>query len=150
MKIILLEDIQNLGYKDDVVEVKNGYGRNYLIPQKKAILATESELKQLAEKQKQQAQKMAKIKADAEALAAAITAAGELTIAVKASEEGKIYGSVGNIQIAEALGAKGVEVERKSIFVETIKALGSYVAVAKLHREVSAEISVNVVAESAE
>ena len=150
MKIILLEDIQNLGYKDDVVEVKNGYGRNYLIPQKKAILATESELKQLAEKQKQQAQKMAKIKADAEALAAAITAVGELTIAVKASEEGKIYGSVGNIQIAEALGAKGVEVERKSISVETIKALGSYVAVAKLHREVSAEISVNVVAESAE
>ena len=150
MKIILLEDIQNLGYKDDVVEVKNGYGRNYLIPQKKAILATESELQQLAEKQKQQAQKMAKIKADAEALAAAITAAGELTIAVKASEEGKIYGSVGNIQIAEALGAKGVEVERKSISVETIKALGSYVAVAKLHREVSAEISVNVVAESAE
>lgn len=150
MKIILLEDIQNLGYKDDVVEVKNGYGRNYLIPQKKAILATEPELKQLAEKQKQQAQKMAKIKADAEALAAAITAAGELTIAVKASEEGKIYGSVGNIQIAEALGAKGVEVERKSISVETIKALGSYVAVAKLHREVSAEITVNVVAESAE
>lgn len=150
MKIILLEDIQNLGYKDDVVEVKNGYGRNYLIPQKKAILATESELKQLAEKQKQQAQKMAKIKADAEALAAAITAAGELTIAVKASEEGKIYGSVGNIQIAEALSAKGVEVERKSISVETIKALGSYVAVAKLHREVSAEITVNVVAESAE
>ena len=150
MKIILLEDIQNLGYKDDVVEVKNGYGRNCLIPQKKAILATESELKQLAEKQKQQAQKMAKIKADAEALAAAITAAGELTIAVKASEEGKIYGSVGNIQIAEALGAKGVEVERKSISVETIKALGSYVAVAKLHREVSAEITVNVVAESAE
>lgn len=150
MKIILLEDIQNLGYKDDVVEVKNGYGRNYLIPQKKAILATESELKQLAEKKKQQAQKMAKIKADAEALAAAITAAGELTIAVKASEEGKIYGSVGNIQIAEALSAKGVEVERKSISVETIKALGSYVAVAKLHREVSAEITVNVVAESAE
>ena len=151
MKIILKEDIQNLGYKDDVVEVKNGYGRNYLIPQKKAILATESELKQLAEKKKQQAQKMAKIKADAEALAAAITtAAGELTIAVKASEEGKIYGSVGNIQIAEALSAKGVEVERKSISVETIKALGSYVAVAKLHREVSAEISVNVVAESAE
>ena len=150
MKIILKEDIQNLGYKDDVVEVKNGYGRNYLIPQKKAILATESELKQLAEKKKQQAQKMVKIKADAEALAAAITAAGELTIAVKASEEGKIYGSVGNIQIAEALSAKGVEVERKSISVETIKALGSYVAVAKLHREVSAEITVNVVAESAE
>lgn len=150
MKIILKEDIQNLGYKDDVVEVKNGYGRNYLIPQKKAVLATESELKQLAEKQKQQAQKMAKIKADAETLAAAIAAAGELTITVKASEEGKIYGSVGNIQIAEALEAKGVNVERKTISVETIKALGTYVAVAKLHREVSADITVNVVAESAE
>ena len=150
MKIILKEDIQNLGYKDDVVEVKNGYGRNYLIPQKKAILATESELKQLAEKQKQQANKMAKIKADAEALAAAIAAAGELTITVKASEEGKIYGSVGNIQIAEALEAKGVNVERKTIAVETIKALGTYVAVAKLHREVSANITVNVVAETAE
>ena len=150
MKIILKEDIQNLGYKDDVVEVKNGYGRNYLIPQKKAVLATVSELKQLAEKQKQQAQKMAKIKADAETLAAAIAAAGELTITVKASEEGKIYGSVGNIQIAEALEAKGVNVERKTISVETIKALGTYVAVAKLHREVSAEIAVNVVAEAAE
>ena len=147
MKIILKEDIQNLGYKNDVVEVKNGYGRNYLIPQKKAILATESELKQLAEKLKQQANKLAKIKADAEALAAAITAAGELTIAVKASEDGKIYGSDSNIQSAEALEAKGVNVERKSIAVETIKALGSYVAVAKLHREVSADITVNVVAE---
>ena len=147
MKIMLKEDIQNLGYKNDVVEVKNGYGRNYLIPQKKAILATESELKQLAEKLKQQANKQAKIKADAEALAAAIAAAGELSIAVKASEDGKIYGSVSTIKIAEAIEAKGVNVERKSIVVETIKALGSYVAVAKLHREVSANITVNVVAE---
>ncbi|MDO4496497.1 MAG: 50S ribosomal protein L9 [Bacteroidales bacterium] len=147
MKIILIEDVQNLGYKDDVVEVKNGYGRNYLIPTKKAILATESAIKQLNEKLKQQAQKLAKIKADAEALAAAITAAGELTIAVKASEDGKIYGSVTNIQIAEALEAKGVQVERKTINVANVKALGQYVAVAKLHREVAAEIIVNVVAE---
>ncbi len=147
MKIILIEDVQNLGYKDDVVEVKNGYGRNYLIPTKKAILATPSELKQLAEKQKQQAQKLAKIKADAEALAAAIQAAGELTITVKASEEGKIYGSVSNIQIAEALEAKGVTVDRKVIAADAIKALGKYEVVAKLHREVSAPISVNVVAE---
>jgi len=147
MKIILIEDVQNLGYKDDVVEVKAGYGRNYLIPTKKAKLATESELKQLAEKLKQQSQKLAKIKADAEALAAAIAAAGELTIAVKASEEGKVFGSVTNIQIAEALEAKGVQVERKTINVANIKALGQYVAVAKLHREVSAEIVVNVVAE---
>ena len=147
MKIILIEDVQNLGYKDDVVEVKNGYGRNFLIPTKKAVLATESALKQLAEKQKQQAQKMAKIKADAEALKAAIEAAGELTIAMKASEDGKIYGSVTNIQIAEALEAKGVQVERKTIAVENIKALGQYTATAKLHREVAAEIVVNVVAE---
>ena len=150
MKIILIEDVQNLGYKDDVVEVKNGYARNYLIPNKKAKQATESELKQLAEKQKQQAQKMAKIKADAEALAEAVKAAGTLEFAVKASEEGKIYGSVTNAQVAEALAAKGVNVEKKQIVLETIKALGSYVAVAKLHREVSAEIPVNVVAEAAE
>ena len=150
MKIILIEDVQNLGYKDDVVEVKNGYGRNYLLPQKKAILATESALKQLAEKQKQQAQKMAKIKADAEALAEAVKAVGALEFAVKAFEEGKVYGSVTNANVAEALAAKGVNVEKKQIVLETIKALGQYVAVCKLHREVSAEVAVTVVAEAAE
>ena len=149
MKIILIEDVQNLGYKDDVVEVKNGYARNFLLPTKKAILATESALKQLAEKQKQQAQKMAKIKADAEALAEAIKAAGALEFAVKASEEGKIYGSVSNAQVAEALAAKGANVEKKQIVLDNIKVLGEYVAVAKLHREVSVEIPVKVVAEAA-
>lgn len=149
MKIILIEDVQNLGYKDDVVEVKNGYARNFLLPTKKAILATESALKQLAEKQKQQAQKMAKIKADAEALAAAVKAAGALEFAVKASEEGKIYGSVSNAQVAEALAAKGANVEKKQIVLDNIKVLGEYVAVAKLHREVSVEIPVKVVAEAA-
>lgn len=147
MKIILTEDVQTLGYKDDVVEVKNGYGRNYLIPQKKAILATESALKQLAEKQKQQAQKMAKIKADAEALAAAVVAAGELTIAVKASEDGKVYGSVTNMQIAEALEAKGVTLDRKTIVTDAIKVLGQHTVYARIHREVGADIVVNVVAE---
>ncbi len=150
MKIILIEDVQNLGYKDDVVEVKNGYGRNYLLPQKKAVLATESALKQLAEKQKQQANKMAKIKADAEALAEAVKAVAALEFAVKASEEGKIYGSVTNANVAEALAAKGVNVEKKQIVLETVKTLGQYVAVCKLHREVSAEVVVNVVAEAAE
>ena len=148
MKIILIEDVQNLGYKDDVVEVKNGYARNFLLPTKKAILATESALKQLAEKQKQQAQKMAKIKADAEALAEAVKAAGALEFAVKASEEGKIYGSVSNAQVAEALAAKGANVEKKQIVLDNIKVLGEYVAVAKLHREVSVEIPVKVVAEA--
>lgn len=149
MKIILIEDVKNLGYKDDVVEVKNGYARNFLLPTKKAILATESALKQLAEKQKQQAQKMAKIKADAEALAEAVKAAGALEFAVKASEEGKIYGSVSNAQVAEALAAKGANVEKKQIVLDNIKVLGEYVAVAKLHREVSVEIPVKVVAEAA-
>lgn len=149
MKIILIEDVQNLGYKDDVVEVKNGYARNFLLPTKKAILATESALKQLAEKQKQQAQKMAKIKADAEALAEAVKASGALEFAVKASEEGKIYGSVSNAQVAEALAAKGANVEKKQIVLDNIKVLGEYVAVAKLHREVSVEIPVKVVAEAA-
>ncbi len=149
MKIILIEDVQNLGYKDDVVEVKNGYARNFLLPTKKAILATESALKQLAEKQKQQAQKMAKIKADAEALAEAVKAAGALEFAVKASEEGKIYGSVSNAQVAEALAAKGANVEKKQIVLDNIKVLGEYVAVAKLHREVSVEIPMKVVAEEA-
>ena len=149
MKIILIEDVQNLGYKDDVVEVKNGYARNFLLPTKKAILATESALKQLAEKQKQQAHKMAKIKADAETLAEAVKAAGALEFAVKASEEGKIYGSVSNAQVAEALAAKGANVEKKQIVLDNIKVLGEYVAVAKLHREVSVEIPVKVVAEAA-
>ena len=123
--------------------------RNFLLPTKKAILATESALKQLAEKQKQQAQKMAKIKADAEALAEAVKAAGALEFAVKASEEGKIYGSVSNAQVAEALAAKGANVEKKQIVLDNIKVLGEYVAVAKLHREVSVEIPVKVVAEAA-
>lgn len=150
MKIILIEDVQNLGYKDDVVEVKNGYGRNFLIPTKKAILATPSALKQLAEKQKQQAQKMAKIKADAEALAAKL-AELSLTITVKASEEGKLYGAVTNIQIAEAIEAAGVQgVERKTIVVENAKELGQYTATVKLHREVIVEVPYAVVAASAE
>ena len=148
MKIILIEDVQNLGYKDDVVEVKNGYGRNYLLPTKKAILATESALKQLAEKQKQQANKMAKIKADAEALAEAVKACGALEFSVKASEEGKLFGSVTSQNIAEALAAKGAQVEHKQVIIETVKALGEYTATVKLHREVAVEVPFTVVAEA--
>ena len=98
MKIILKEDINNLGYKDDVVEVKNGYGRNYLIPQGKAVIATPSALKVLAENQRQQAHKLAKIKADAEAAAEALKDVS-LTIGAKASSTGTIFGSVNNIQL---------------------------------------------------
>ena len=147
MKIILKEDIANLGYKDDVVEVKSGYGRNYLIPQGKAIIASPSALKQLAETLKQRAHKLAKIKADAEAKAASLEGVA-LTISAKTSATGAIYGSVNNIQIAEALATLGHEVDRKIIYIkEAVKEVGSYIATIKLHKEVSVEISFEVVAE---
>lgn len=149
MKIILKEDISNLGYKDDVVEVKSGYGRNYLIPQGKAVIASPSALKQLAETLKQRAHKLAKIKADAEAKAASMEGVA-LTIAAKVSATGTIFGSVNNIQIADALAKLGHEVDRKIISIkETIKEVGSYKAVVKLHKEVSVEIPFEVVAEEA-
>ena len=147
MKIILKEDISNLGYKDAVVEVKSGYGRNYLIPQGKAVIATESALKVLAENQRQRAHKLAKIKADAEALAASLKDV-KLTIGAKTSSTGTIFGSVNAIQIAEALEQLGFNVDRKVIEVkETIKEVGTYNAIAKLHKEVSVEIPFEVVAE---
>lgn len=149
MKIILKEDISNLGYKDDVVEVKSGYGRNYLIPQGKAVIASPSALKQLAETLKQRAHKLAKIKADAEAKAASMEGVA-LTIAAKVSATGTIFGSVNNIQIADALAKLGHEVDRKIISIkETVKEVGSYKAVVKLHKEVSVEIPFEVVAEEA-
>ena len=149
MKIILKEDIANLGYKDDVVEVKSGYGRNYLIPQGKAVIASPSALKQLAETLKQRAHKLAKIKADAEAKAASMEGVA-LTIAAKVSATGTIFGSVNNIQIADALAKLGHEVDRKIISIkETVKEVGSYKAVVKLHKEVSIEIPFEVVAEEA-
>ena len=117
MKIILKEDIFNLGYKDDVVEVKSGYGRNYLIPTGKAVIATESALKVLAENQRQRAHKLAKIKADAEALAESLKDVS-LTIGAKTSSTGTIFGSVNNIQIAEALEKLGFNVDRKTIILK--------------------------------
>lgn len=147
MKVILKEDINNLGYKDDVVEVKSGYGRNYLIPYGKAVIATESALKVLAENQRQRAHKLAKIKADAEALAASLEGV-KLTIGAKTSSTGTIFGSVNAIQIAEALEKLGFNVDRKNIVVnETIKEVGEYKAVAKLHKEVEVEIPFEVVSE---
>ena len=147
MKVILKEDIANLGYKDDVVEVKNGYGRNYLIPQKKAVIASESALKVLAENLKQRAHKIAKLKADAEALAASLEGVS-LTIGAKTSATGTIFGSVNSIQIADALEKLGHNIDRKLIFVkDTIKEVGNYTATIKLHKEVSVEIPFEVVAE---
>ena len=147
MKIILKEDIPNLGYKDDVVEVKKGYGRNYLIPYGKAIIASDSALKVLAENQKQRAHKLAKIKADAEALAASLKDVA-LTIGAKTSSTGTIFGSVNNIQIAEALEKLGFNIDRKVISInDSIKEVGSYKAVLKLHKEVSVEIPFELVSE---
>ena len=147
MKIILKEDIQNLGYKDDIVEVKDGYGRNYLIPQGKAIIANPSNIKQLEENQRQRAHKLAKIKADAEAVAASLADVA-LTIGAKASATGTIFGSVNNIQIAEALEKLGHNIDRKIIVLkESVKELGKYTAKINLHKEVSVEIPFEVVAE---
>ena len=149
MQVILKEDILNLGYKDDIVSVKDGYGRNYLIPQGKAVIASESARKELAENLKQRAHKIAKIKQDAQDLAAKIEGIS-LTIATKASATGKIYGSVTNIQIAEALAKLGHEIDRKIIVVkDAVKEIGSYKAVVKLHKEVHVEIPFEVVAEEA-
>ena len=147
MKLILKEDIANLGYKDDVVEVKSGYGRNYLNPQQKAVIATPSALKMLAENQKQRAHKLAKIKADAEAAAAALEGV-TLTIGAKTSSTGTIFGSVNSIQIAEALEKLGHTVDRKLIYLkDAVKEVGSYKATIKFHKEVSVEIPFEVVSE---
>lgn len=146
MKIILKEDVSGLGYKDDVVEVKDGYGRNYLIPTGKAVIASPSALKVLAENLRQRAHKLAKIKADAEALAQQL-ADVKLTIGAKTSATGTIFGSVNNIQIAEALEKLGFNVDRKIIEIDAVKEVGNYKANVKLHKEVSVEIPFEVVAE---
>lgn len=147
MKIILKENVAGLGYKDDVVEVKDGYGRNYLIPQGKAIIASTAALKQLAEDQKQRAHKIAKIKADAEAAAAALEGV-KLTIGAKTSSTGTVFGSVNAIQIAEALEKLGHNVDRKIIYIkEPVKEVGLYTATIKFHKEVSKDIEFEVVAE---
>ena len=147
MKLILKEDVSGLGYKDDVVEVKAGYGRNYLIPTGKAVIASPAALKVLAENQRQRAHKLAKIKADAEALAAQL-AEVSLTIGAKTSATGTIFGSVNSIQIAEALEKLGHNVDRKLIEIkQSVKEVGSYTATVKLHKEVAVEIPFEVVAE---
>ena len=147
MKLILIEDVPNLGYKDDVIEVKSGYGRNYLIPQGKAVIATPSALKILAENQRQRAHKLAKIKADAEAVAATLEGVA-LTIGAKTSSTGTIFGSVNNIQISESLEKAGHNIDRKLIFIkEAVKEVGNYTATVRLHKEVAVEIPIEVVAE---
>ena len=148
MDIILIQDVANLGYKNDIVKVKDGYGRNYLIPNKMAIIANESNKKQLAENLKQQSKKLAQLLADAETLAAKLETT-IITLKAKANEDGKIFGTITTAQVSEALKEAGFEVDKKIITIEAVKELGEYTAVARLHRDVKAEIKLNVVAEKA-
>ena len=148
MEIILKEDIIGLGFKNEIVSVKAGYGRNYLIPYGKAVIASESAKEQLAEDLKQKAVKLAKIKAEAEAMAEKLNAVN-LTISTKVSATGQIYGSVNNLHIAEELAKLGLEVNRKIIVLKDVKEVGSYVALVKLHKDVTANVAFDVVAEGA-
>lgn len=148
MEIILKQEMPGLGDKDDIVKVKNGYGRNFLIPQGFAILATESARKVHAENLRQRAHKEAKIK-DAASQIASQLADIKLSLGAKTSTSGKIFGSVNTIQIAEALKVKGFDIDRKNITIEgdQVKEVGSYVAKIKLHKEVKVEINFDIVAE---
>jgi len=147
MEVILKQDIKSLGYKDDVVRVKDGYGRNYLIPKGIAVLATESNRKILAENIRQAQFKQDRIKKDAEVIAAGIQNVS-VSIGAKAGETGKIFGAVNTIQFAEALKKLGFDVDRKRITFETdVKFLGSYVANLNLHKEVKIQVPFEVVAE---
>lgn len=147
MEVILKQDVTGLGYKNDTVKVKPGYGRNYLIPNGVAIIANESNKRMTAENIRQAAHKAAKIKQDAEALAAKI---GDLTIEIgtKAGESGKIFGAVTAVQVADILKGKGFDVDRKKVhFKEQPKQVGTYTVNLDLHKEVKHTITVNVVAE---
>ena len=145
MEIILKDDIKGLGYKDDLVDVKPGYARNYLIPQGFAVIATKSNKKMLEENLRQASHKAAKIKQDAEELAQKIGDT-ELVLEAKAGESGKIFGAVTAIQVSDALASKGFEIDRKKISFNTeIKNLGEYTAVLDLHKEVKHEVAIKVV-----
>ena len=147
MEIILKQDVTGLGYKNDIVKVKAGYGRNYLIPNGVALIANESNKRMVAENVRQMAHKAAKIKDEATALAAKI---GDLTIELKtkAGESGKIFGAITVLQVSDALKARGFDVDRKKIsFKEQPKELGEYVAHLDLHKEVKHDIKVKVEAE---
>lgn len=148
MEVILLQDVARLGSKDDVVKVKDGFGRNYLIPQKMAVIATDSAKKVLAENTKQRAHKEAKLKDLALGIAEKLQTV-QLVIGAKTSSTGKIFGSVNTIMLAEAINAKGFEVDRKQITIaeDSIKEVGNYTAKIKLHREVVVELGFEVVSE---
>lgn len=148
MEIILKQDIQNLGYKDDIINVKDGYARNYLIPNGYAINATASAKKVHAENLKQRAHKEEQIKNEAQAIAEKLEGVS-LSIGAKASSKGKIFGSVNTIQLAEALKEQGFDIDRKMISIkeELIKEVGKYTAKVRLHKEVQIEVPFEIIAE---
>jgi large subunit ribosomal protein L9 len=148
MEIILIQDIQNLGYKDDIIKVKSGYARNFLIPKGLAINATPSALKVHAENMKQRSHKEEKVKNEAKEIAEKLNGVS-LTIGAKASTKGKIFGSVNTIQISEALKEKGFDIDRKQISIkeELIKEIGKYTAKVRLHKEVQMEVPFEIIAE---
>ncbi|MGA1978019.1 MAG: 50S ribosomal protein L9 [Bacteroidales bacterium] len=148
MEVILLQDVHKLGQKDDLVHVKDGYGRNFLIPKGMAAAATPSAKKMHAENLRQKAHKEEKIKAEAQEMAEKM-AGLKIVIGAKTSSSGKIFGSVNTIQISEALKEKGFDIDRKSISLpdEQIKEIGNYKAVIKLHREVKVDVDFEIKAE---
>jgi len=147
MEIILTQDIKGLGYKNDTLPVKNGYGRNYLIPQGFAIIANDKNSKIVKENLKQAAHKAARVKADAEAVAAKIEGL-KLEIKAKIGDSGKIFGAVTTLQISDTLKAKGIEIDRKKIsIVGSVKEAGEYVAEIDIHKEVKTKVNFAVVGE---
>jgi large subunit ribosomal protein L9 len=148
MEVILKKDVDKLGYKDDVVKVKDGYGRNYLIPQGLAIVATASTKKILSENLKQRAHKESKVRAEAEKLGKGL-ASISVTVGAKAGENGKIFGSVNTIQVSDALKKLGYDIDRKNITIknEPIKVLGKYEAVIRLHKDLTETITFEVIEE---
>lgn len=148
MEIILKEDVKNLGYKDDLVKVRPGYGQNFLIPKGLAISATETAKKILAENKKQRAFKEEKIKKAADANAAQLKTMA-VKVGAKAGENGKIFGSVNSVQIADAIKKLGIDVDRKNVTIkeENIKTLGTYTADVRLHKEIVVAIDFEVIAE---
>lgn len=147
MELILKQDVENLGFKDDVVTVKNGYGRNFLIPQGQAVMATASAKKVLAENLKQRAYKEKKVIDEATKIADALKAL-EIKIAAKVGSGDKLFGSVGNIDFAEALEKEGHSIDKKFITVATIKRTGKYNAVIRLHRTVTVDLPFEVIAQA--
>jgi large subunit ribosomal protein L9 len=149
MELILKENVIGLGYKDEIVTVKDGYGRNYLIPTGKAVIASASAKKMLAEELKQRAHKIAQIKKEAEELGAKLGAIENIVIATKVSATGATYGSITNHHIAEELAKLGFNIDRKVIVLKDVKEVGKFTATVKLHKDVTVELPFEVVAEEA-